>query len=74
MPLISQWLFLVPLKSGRWHIIPQLAVYTAYSPCRTWGMDYATGIPPFFWEPVQQPLTVPNPLNLVPSTLEHAGK
>ncbi len=22
-----QWLFLVPLKGGRWHIIPQLAVY-----------------------------------------------
>ena len=28
-PLI-QWLFLVPLKGGRWHIIPQLAVYTTY--------------------------------------------
>ena len=27
---ISQWLFLVPLKGGRWHIIPQLAVYTTY--------------------------------------------
>ena len=26
----SQWLFLVPLKGGRWHIIPQLAVYTTY--------------------------------------------
>ncbi len=25
-----QWLFLVPLKGGRWHIIPQLAVYTTY--------------------------------------------
>ena len=24
------WLFLVPLKGGRWHIIPQLAVYTTY--------------------------------------------
>ena len=23
-----QWLFLVPIKGGRWHIIPQLAVYT----------------------------------------------
>ena len=23
----NQWLFLVPLKGGRWHIIPQLAVY-----------------------------------------------
>ena len=29
-PLIFQWLFLVPLKGGRWHIIPQLAVYTTY--------------------------------------------
>ena len=27
---IDQWLFLVPLKGGRWHIIPQLAVYTTY--------------------------------------------
>ncbi len=25
-----QWLFLVPLKGGRCHIIPQLAVYTTY--------------------------------------------
>ena len=29
---IYQWLFLVPLKGGRWHIIPQLAVYTTYIP------------------------------------------
>ena len=27
-----QWLFRVPLKGGRWHIIPQLAVYTTYIP------------------------------------------
>ncbi len=27
-----QWLFLVPLKGGRWHTIPQLAVYTTYIP------------------------------------------
>ena len=29
---IHQWLFLVPVKGGRWHIIPQLAVYTTYIP------------------------------------------
>ena len=29
---IYQWLFLVPVKGGRWHIIPQLAVYTTYIP------------------------------------------
>ncbi len=28
----NQWLFPVPLKGGRWHIIPQLAVYTTYIP------------------------------------------
>ena len=27
-----QWLFLVPLIGGRYHIIPQLAVYTTYIP------------------------------------------
>ena len=41
-----QWLFLVPLKGGRWHIIPQLAVYTTYIPLIVlafWGAPYATG-------------------------------
>ena len=28
----DQWLFLVPLMDGRYHIIPQLAVYTTYIP------------------------------------------
>ena len=28
----NQWIFQVPLKGGRWHIIPQLAVYTTYIP------------------------------------------
>ena len=26
----NQWLFLVPLKGGRWHIIPQKAIYKWY--------------------------------------------
>ena len=30
--LLGQWLFLVPWTGGRWHIIPQLAVYTTYIP------------------------------------------
>ena len=30
MSNVHQWLFLVPVKGGRWHIIPQLAVYTTY--------------------------------------------
>ena len=29
---VIQWLFLVPPKGGRQHIIPQLAVYTTYIP------------------------------------------
>ena len=39
--LFCQWLFLVPIKGGRWHIIPQLAVYIAYIPliyCLLWGL------------------------------------
>ena len=41
---VFQWLLLVPLKGGRWHIIPQLAVYTTYIPliyCLLGGL-YAT--------------------------------
>ena len=44
--VIFQWLFLVPLKGGRWHIIPQLAVYTTYNLYTTYilasGGLYAT--------------------------------
>ena len=29
---LFQWIFQVPVKGGRWHIIPQLAVYTIYIP------------------------------------------
>ena len=32
LPTTSQLLFLVPLIGGRYHIIPQLAVYTTYIP------------------------------------------
>ena len=45
---LFQRLFLVPLKGGRWHIIPQLAVYTTYIPliyCLLGG--YMLPIPPF---------------------------
>ena len=53
-----QWLFLVPLKGGRWHIIPQLAVYTTYIPliyCLLGGL-YATYH--LLGEPFQQPLNL----------------
>jgi len=30
MDTMNQWSFLVPLIGGRYHIIPQLAVYTTY--------------------------------------------
>ena len=42
-----QWLFLVPEKGGRWHIIPQLAVYTTY--ILPSGGLYAT------YHPLQEP-------------------
>ena len=52
---IYQWLFLVPLKGGRWHIIPQLAVYTTYIfPSR--GL-YATD--PTFYGNQKQALNLP---------------
>ena len=41
---IYHWLFLVPLKGARWHIIPQLAVYTTH--ILPSGGSYAT-LPPF---------------------------
>ncbi len=47
---MDQWLFLVPVKGGRWHIIPQLAVYTTYIPLIVlafWGVKNATH-PTFF--------------------------
>ena len=45
--VINQWLFLVPLKGGRWHSPSpnwqeKYHLYTIYSPCRTWGVKYAT--------------------------------
>ena len=47
-----QWLFLVSVKGGRWHIIPQLAVYTTY--ILPSGGLYATYH--LLREPFQQPL------------------
>ena len=45
---VIQWLFLAPLNGGRWHIIPQLAVYTTYIPLIVlafWGV--ICDLPPF---------------------------
>ena len=55
--MFNQWLFQVPLKGGRWHIIPQLAVYTTYIPLIVlafWGVKNA----PYhlLGEPASQPL------------------
>ena len=44
---LNQWLFLVPLKGGRWHIIPRLAVYT------TWGYM----LPTTLYRKLKNPLT-----------------
>ena len=42
-----QWSFLVPLIGGRYHIIPQLAVYTTYIPLIYCLLgDYISPIPP----------------------------
>ena len=53
--VIIQWLFLVPVKGGRWHIIPQLAIYTTYIPliyCLLWGYM----LPTIFYGNQKQPL------------------
>ena len=43
----DQWSFLVPLIGGRYHIIPQLAVYTTYIPLIYCLLgDYISPIPP----------------------------
>ena len=39
---LNQWLFLIPVTGGRWHIIPQLAVYTTYIYILPSGGLYAT--------------------------------
>ena len=66
---LYQWLFLVPVKGGRWHIIPQLAVYTTYIPliyhlyttyipliyCLLGGYI----IPTTFYRNLKKPLTLP---------------
>ncbi len=49
---INQWLFLVPVKGGRWHISSPL--YTTYSPCLRLGAPYATD--PTFYGNQKQPI------------------
>ena len=52
-----QWIFQVPLKGGRWHIIPQLAVYTTYIPliyCLLGGYI----IPTTLYRNLKNPLTI----------------
>ena len=49
----TQWVFLVPIKGGRWHIIPQLAVYTTYSPCLLAGYI----IPTTYYQNLKNPLS-----------------
>ena len=44
---IYQWLILVPVKGGRWHIIHQLAVYTTYIPLIVLAFPDMLPIPPF---------------------------
>ena len=51
----------VPVQGGRWHIIPQLAVYTTYIPLIVlafWGVKNATD--PTFYGNQRQPLNVSN--------------
>ena len=53
---VNLWLFLVPVKGGRWHIIPQLAVYTTYIPLIYWLLrDYM--LPTTFYGNQKQPLS-----------------
>ena len=62
----SQWLFLVPLKGGRWHIIPQKAIYKWYiSGIYCQLGDYMP--PTTFYGNQKKPLKKPNEHFLVSS-------
>ena len=49
---LPQWLFLVPIKGGKWHIIPQLAVYIPLIYCLLGEpettIDYTKSLQSFF--------------------------
>ena len=66
-----QWLFLVPLKGGRWHLIPQLAVYTTYIPlvvlAFVWGL-----LTPYCKRSLKIPLNQAKPFKS--QVLNYAGK
>ena len=64
-----QWLFLVPLKGGRWHIIPQLAVYTTYIPF-IYHLEPETTID---GSPENHPIEKENHLNQTSSNLHDFG-
>ena len=62
-----QWLFLIPIKGGRWHIIPQLAVYTTYIPliyCLLGGYI----IPTTYYQNLKNPLKYESVLAWDPET------
>ena len=42
---LGQWLFLVPIRGGRWHITRQKEIYKWYFSCQLG--DYMPPIPPF---------------------------
>ena len=52
---LHQWLFLVPIKGGRDYITPRFGKdykwYISGIFPANWGMDYATYLPPFTFEP-----------------------
>ena len=57
---IDQWLFLFPAKGGRWHIIPQLAVYTTYIPLILYSLLGGYMLPTTYYQNQNNSMNIPD--------------